>query len=406
MNLAHMSKARRIAENARFLAAQLKNTYPLVDTNIIDLAARYKDTLLDRRLMARRRLSAEEYRVAVLCIEKSGDYAAQLLMNSLGKEGALRVKEAIHDILENYDGSGPKGKKAEEIRPEAYLLKLACAIQNMLDGVPNRNREDDSTSILSNIVLLVGKHYPPELVASSIHLIEMLIESEGGGHNACRMMELGRISASILHDISDYLAVVSLYLQLASFEAHDQAKVKRLCRLGTDQIEKLLLYKDEMLAFARGDAKKTKGNLNSTIEEALELLEHRLKGVEIRKNYDELPDFEYYKTEIKQAIANLLKNATDAVDSKGGTISIWTYREDDEAVVKISDNGAGMDPGQLSKMFSGMSTKRSGSGIGVSFCKYVIERHNGIIFYESAKGEGTTVCFKIPIFEGNSPQDS
>jgi signal transduction histidine kinase len=405
MNLAHMSKARRIAENARFLAAQLKGAYPLVDMNIIDLAARYKDTMLDRRLMAKRKLSPEEYRVAVLCIEKSGDYAAKLLVNSLGKEGALRVKEAIYDILENYDGSGPKGKKAEEIRPEAYLLKLACAIQNMLDGVPNRNREDDSTPILSNIIMLVGKHYPPELVASSIHLIEMLIESEGAGHNACRLMELGRISAFILHDISDYLAVVSLYLQLASFEAHDQAKVKRLCGLGTDQIEKLLLYKDEMLAFARGDAKKTLGNLNSTIEEALELLEHKLKDVEIRKNYDDIPGFEYYKTEIKQVVANLLKNATEALDSNGGTISIWTYREDDEAVVKISDNGTGMDGEQLRNAFSGMSTKRPGSGMGVSFCKYVIERHNGVIFYESKKGKGTTVCFRLPIFEADSPQN-
>jgi signal transduction histidine kinase len=405
MNLAHMSKARRIAENARFLAAQLKGAYPLVDMNIIDLAARYKDTMLDRRLMAKRKLSPEEYRVAVLCIEKSGDYAAKLLVNSLGKEGALRVKEAIYDILENYDGSGPKGKKAEEIRPEAYLLKLACAIQNMLDGVPNRNREDDSAPILSNIIMLVGKHYPPELVASSIHLIEMLIESEGAGHNACRLMELGRISAFILHDISDYLAVVSLYLQLASFEAHDQAKVKRLCGLGTDQIEKLLLYKDEMLAFARGDAKKTLGNLNSTIEEALELLEHKLKDVEIRKNYDDIPGFEYYKTEIKQVVANLLKNATEALDSNGGTISIWTYREDDEAVVKISDNGTGMDGEQLRNAFSGMSTKRPGSGMGVSFCKYVIERHNGVIFYESKKGKGTTVCFRLPIFEADSPQN-
>ncbi len=400
-----MSKARRIAKNARFLAAQLKGTYPLVDTNIIDLAARYKDTMLDRRLMARRRLSAEEYRVAVLCIEKSGDYAAQLLMDSLGKKGALRVKEAIHDILENYDGSGPKGKKAEEIRPEAYLLKLACAIQNMLDGVPNRNREDDSTSILSNIILLVGKHYPPELVASTIHTIEMLIESEGAGHDARRLMELGRISSFILHDIGDYLAVVSLYLQLAELEAHDESKVKRLCNLGTEQIEKLLLYKDEMLAFARGNAKKTMGNLNSTIEDALELLEHRLKDVEIRKNYEDLPDFEYYKTEIKQVIANLLKNATEALEPKGGQISIWTYREEDEAMVKISDNGAGMDAEQLRNVFSGMSTKRSGSGVGVGFCKYVIGRHNGTISYESKKGKGTTVCFRLPIFEADSPQN-
>lgn len=404
MALANGSRARKVAKNARFLATQLRSTYPLVDTNVIDLVARYKDTMLDRRLMARRRLSADEYRVALLCIEKSADHAAQLLVDSLGKEGARRVREAICDITENYDGSGPKGKRAEEILPEAYILKLACAIQNMLDGVPNRHGKDESTSILANIIMLVGKHYPPELVASSIHPIEMLIESEGDGHDAWRLMELGRISASIFHDVDDYLTTISLYLQLASFEAHDTSKVKRLCRLGTEQIDRLLLYRDEMLAFARGDAKKTMGNLNSTIEEALELAGPKLKHVEVQKKYGDLPDFEYYKTEIKQVVVNLLKNAAEAMGPGDGEITILTYREDTEVVVRISDNSEGMDADQLKNIFSGMSTKRPGSGLGVSFCKYVIERHNGSILYESTKDEGTTVCFKLPIFE-HSPGD-
>ena len=116
-----------------------------------------------------------------------------------------------------------------------------------------------------------------------------------------------------------------------------------------------------------------------------------------------IPDEDIYieadYNRLKQVFINLLKNAIEAKDSSKKENKIKISLESDNNFMKIiiEDNGVGMDKDTLnsvSEMF--FTTKKKGSGLGVSLSKEIIEQHGGNIVYNSVKGEGTRVIVTLP----------
>jgi signal transduction histidine kinase len=399
MNLAHGRKSEQIAQRARFLARELRPVYPMVDERIVELAARFRKSRFDHSLERKSRLTDAEYRKAIACFRDSGEYAAELLITSLGEEGANRVRRVIDDHLEHYDGSGPQGKSAEDVLPEAYILNMSCAIQNMLDRRPNRHGTDDGDSALESFIELAGSQYPPRLVSKSFEALKRLLEAGQPVAETMRMAELGRAASGVFHDISNYLQVITAALSCIKEDLKGREhseEIMQFCDDGIEAAERMDFFKSEMLDFARGGATRSVGNINLTMDNALKLVQHTLKQVTVRKEYGDIHPMLYFTTEMKHVFANLLKNAGEAIRSEGGVITVRTCMGEDQVVVSISDNGEGMGAEQLDSIFSGRSTRLMGHGIGTQFCRYIVEKHGGSISYVSEKGVGTTVSVRIP----------
>lgn len=101
---------------------------------------------------------------------------------------------------------------------------------------------------------------------------------------------------------------------------------------------------------------------------------------------------------VEQVLINLLLNSIDAVKEKAeGKIVLTAYlSNDNRVVIKIADNGAGMSPEVLDKIFIPFfSTKKSGSGIGLSLCKQIMMLHHGNIHAQSIEGEGTSFVLQF-----------
>jgi signal transduction histidine kinase len=156
-------------------------------------------------------------------------------------------------------------------------------------------------------------------------------------------------------------------------------------------------FRREMLSFARGEGRMVAGDLNAAVEEAIELVHTRLKYLEVEIKYGSLPAVRFSQAGIKHIFANILTNASESIRDEKGRISVSTYEEEGFAVVSISDNGEGMENEQLDKILEGKSTKHEGKGIGTQFCRYLIDKHNGEISYQSRRGEGTKVYVRLPI---------
>ena len=102
---------------------------------------------------------------------------------------------------------------------------------------------------------------------------------------------------------------------------------------------------------------------------------------------------------MKQVFINILKNAVEAKDIKKDNMYINVKLENNSNSIKviIEDNGIGMDEetlNKISEMF--FTTKKKGSGLGVSLSKEIILQHGGSIVYDSVKGEGTRVIVTLP----------
>jgi hypothetical protein len=377
--LTYDQRDREISRKATMISTYLRKLYPELDSKAISFAAALRTRLMDPDLERKAKLSKEDYGRVLECFEQSGMYAAALLRKRLGEEKADKVRQIIMDHLEHFDGSGPHQKRANEILPEAQILNLACAVQNMIEGKPNRRQSDGS--IVENIMDLAGKQYSPEMVMRAMPSVQLMLLQEDP--EILRLTELGRVSSGMLHDMTDYLSVTHAYLTRIAGFPHDPNEVKEWATEGLASIDKIVAFRTDMLAFARGREKMVEGNLNTTLDEAIEHIHKRLRHATLEKNYNHIPLIPYSEVGMKHLFINILTNAAESVCNKDGTIVISTYEENNYVVISISDNGKGMDSDHLDNIFEGKSTKHDGGGIGARFCKYLIEKHNGPIFQES-----------------------
>ena len=109
-------------------------------------------------------------------------------------------------------------------------------------------------------------------------------------------------------------------------------------------------------------------------------------------------------TELSQVFINIVMNATQAVE-KGGVISINTEKVDGWVKIHIADNGCGISPDNLSKLFQPFFTTKevgTGTGLGLAISHGIIETHNGSISVESKEGVGTTFTIALPLADSQS----
>jgi signal transduction histidine kinase len=234
-----------------------------------------------------------------------------------------------------------------------------------------------------------------------------------------RMASLGQLVAGIAHEINtpvgamasaqDSLrrATVKLKDALAA-EVRDDAKLARLLSViddanrvmesGSVRVTNIVR---RLKTFARLDEAELKRvDLHEGLDDTLMLLDHELRGrVEVTKEYGTLPLVACYPGQINQVFLNLIHNARQAIPVRG-RLTITTWAEADRVKVRVRDDGVGIPPENLRKIFDpGFTTKgvRVGTGLGLAICYRIIEEHHGEITVESKPGEGSTFTVAIPL---------
>ena len=161
----------------------------------------------------------------------------------------------------------------------------------------------------------------------------------------------------------------------------------------------------KLLSFARKtDSRIQVVLMNDLIKDAIGLAEQsaRYSKVTINTNLGEnIPFIQASQTEIQQVFLNLINNAVDAMDRKGGgTINITSRLDEDAIVVDFTDNGPGIHRNNLARIFDPFFTTKpvgKGTGLGLSICYGIIKKMGGEINVHSVVDEGTTFSIRIPI---------
>jgi len=175
----------------------------------------------------------------------------------------------------------------------------------------------------------------------------------------------------------------------------------------TDRAAKVVFA---LKTYARYDrqGEKVEADITHGIETVLTLYYNQLKhGVELIRDYIDLPSIFCYPDELNQVWTNLIHNALHAMDNKG-TLKIKTAQisrtlngshEKNYVVVSITDDGKGIPPEIQPKIFDPFFTTKppgEGSGLGLDIIKKIIEKHEGVIEVESIPGQ-TTFTVSLPI---------
>jgi two-component system, NtrC family, sensor kinase len=193
------------------------------------------------------------------------------------------------------------------------------------------------------------------------------------------------------------------------FLAEDLPKVFTSMRMGADRVRQIVL---SLRNFSRLDEAEVKPvDIHEGIDSTLLILQHRFKStaradVQIIRKYGKLPLVECYPGQLNQVFMNILSNALDALEGQenlgDSTIQIITQQlNDDHVSVCITDNGIGMSQEVQQRIFDPFFTTKpvgKGTGMGMSISyQIVVEKHQGLIWCDSAIGQGTTFSVNIPV---------
>jgi signal transduction histidine kinase len=194
----------------------------------------------------------------------------------------------------------------------------------------------------------------------------------------------------------------------------DLPKLLSSMQMGTERIREIVL---SLRNFSRLDEEGMKAvDIHEGLDNTLLILQHRLKprqdfaGIEVVKQYGDLPKVECHAGQLNQVFMNLISNAIDALidqeTSKPRTITIVTAMRQTEVVVQITDNGCGIPADLQSQLFNPFFTTKpvgKGTGLGLSISYQIItERHRGSLVCCSG-AEGTTFEVCLPQATGQAP---
>jgi signal transduction histidine kinase len=135
------------------------------------------------------------------------------------------------------------------------------------------------------------------------------------------------------------------------------------------------------------------------IENTLTILDHKLKGVSVRREYEQdLPKVQGNGGELNQVWTNLIDNAADAVDGRGN-ITVRAFAEEDLVVVEVVDDGPGIPREVLGHVFEPFYTTKevgAGTGLGLDVARRVVVAHGGKVSVRSEPGE-TRFTARLPV---------
>ena len=149
-----------------------------------------------------------------------------------------------------------------------------------------------------------------------------------------------------------------------------------------------------------------KADINDGLDSTLILVNNLLANrIELVKEYSDIPQIECFPGKLNQVFLNIISNAIHAIneqhgDKGTGRLKIHTSRSDSSILVKVEDNGTGMDENTKKKIFEPFFTTKDvgeGTGLGMSIAYNIIKKHNGQIHVNSTPGVGTDFTLELPI---------
>jgi two-component system, NtrC family, sensor kinase len=224
-----------------------------------------------------------------------------------------------------------------------------------------------------------------------------------------KMTSLGKLSASVVHEINNPLTGILNFVKLMQSMLADGdpsreelADMRQYLSIVYDETNRISSTLCNLLAFSRKTKQQFETvNLNSEITETISLIGNqlRLQNIICKLNLAEpLHPVLADKGQIKQILVNLILNAQEAMP-QGGTLTLETKNRSEEVLLRIADTGKGIPTENLSKIFEPFFTTKktcSGAGLGLSVVYGIVRDHKGIIKVDSVPGQGTTFTISLP----------
>ncbi|MEW6719186.1 MAG: ATP-binding protein [Thermodesulfobacteriota bacterium] len=281
------------------------------------------------------------------------------------------------------------------VHTEDELGQLARSFNRMTIGL--REAQAEINDLVEGLNQMVD-----ERTAELKEAQEQLLNQE-------KLAHLGKIAATVAHEINNPLHGVFTYIRLmerklleGAPEPEQAEKFRGYLATMAREVERTSAIVFNLLDFTRPKAPTLRRvELPKLIEESLALVQNTLKSnnIEVKQELSPIPGIASDAAQIKQVFLNLMVNACEAMES-GGVLSIrcWENHRPREVVVEVGDTGPGIPEENLKKIFDPFfTTKGKGTGLGLSVVRGIVTRHGGRLEVDSGRGRGTRIRVVLPL---------
>jgi signal transduction histidine kinase len=216
-----------------------------------------------------------------------------------------------------------------------------------------------------------------------------------------KMAAVGRLAASLAHEINNPLQAIQNSLHLALHQGLEEEKRRQFLEMAQQEVARLVQIVRRMLDFYRPSSAMQPLDVNRPVEDALAIAGKRLQQARIEvvsRLSSNLPPTRGAPNQLTQVFLNIIINAVEAMPD-GGTLWVGSayHAERRQIVVAFRDSGPGIAPEMREHMFEPFHTSKStGTGLGLAISYGIVERHGGMIEVESPPGSGTTFIVRLP----------
>lgn len=296
------------------------------------------------------------------------------------------------------------------MKDESIGAIIAC---NFITGQPISEVDIQLLTALANHAALAidNAHVYEELRERVEELDKAYRQLEAAQQEVIRAEKLstiGEVTAIVAHEIRNPLATIGGFAQAISRRPDDNNRIERNANIIIEEVQRLEQILQNLLDFT----KPTKPELvlhdvEPIIDSIVEMIsqdaaENRVE-LEVEVQQD-LPEIYLDERQLRQIIINLARNAIEAMPD-GGRLLIGARQSDNNIEISVSDTGEGIPPEHREQIFDTFfTTKRTGTGLGLSLTRKITQEHGGELYVSSQPGEGSTFVIAFPIPTANDQQ--
>ncbi|MGZ6213183.1 MAG: two-component system sensor histidine kinase NtrB, partial [Candidatus Binataceae bacterium] len=356
------------------------------------------------------RASEEKYRTT---INHASDPMYEIEPRTWIVQGANDAAEAMYQLVPDHEDKPLVGRRLTELGPPediphilSHVEKVVREGSDQIRDWPEAGRYFDVNSALISFGKVQFVHMILHDVTQRREMLDELLRTE-------RLAAAGTFAAGVAHEVNNPLGSISSLVQSLLPEETDLARRTSLHTI-LAQITRISTTLKDLVNFARPSAsQRSRFDLNHQVRETLRLVAYNSRFQGITFDPQLATDLKLAfadSNEIQQVLINLIFNAADASQHRGGTIRIVTENQAGrdsaghvkKVLMRVVDSGVGIPPEYLSRVFDPFFTTKpagAGVGLGLSLCQRIILANFGTIRIDSEVGKGTTVTICLPTYE-------
>lgn len=265
---------------------------------------------------------------------------------------------------------------------ENHVIGTLCLSEKLSGDITYQNEIESFLALATQVSLILGK----------ITIQKQLIEAE-------KKATIGEITKRLVHEIKNPLTSISAFFQFSEMD-FSQEEYRDLKEHASKAISRILSLISDLSSYNKLTPKNFEiKDVNEVINSQLHLIKLQCNQKNVCYAFDagKIPELWIDISSIERAILNILQNAIEAMP-EGGDIYINTKKNINHVDINITDTGTGIPESILSQILKPLvTTKKNGSGLGLSITNNIIKSHDGMLKINSGQDKGTTFTIKIPI---------